>query len=103
MLKDYECLFILESGNFEDAGKSFIEDLDPVIKELGGEIKETKDMGHRQFAHPIRKSNSGLYWVVIASIDSGKIGEFKEKFKLNSSVLRLEIFNFVPPPVQSNA
>lgn len=99
MLKKYECIFILESRNFEDAGKSFIEELGPFVEELGGEVIESQDMGHRQFAHQIKKSNSGLYWAVIINMENSKIDEFKERFKLNSSVIRLEIFNYASSPV----
>ena len=103
MIKKYECIFILESRNFEDNGKGFIEDLGPVVNELGGEIIETQDMGHRQFAHQIKKSTSGLYWTVIINLENAKIEEFKDKFKLNSSVIRLEIFNYSAPPTPVEA
>ena len=73
MIKKYECIFILDSRNFEDNGKGFVDELGPVVTELGGEVLDTQDMGHRQFAHQIKKSTSGLYWVVIINLKKSKI------------------------------
>ena len=96
-MKKYETIFILDESRFTGEGKNFIENLEPVIQEMGGEILETEELGHRQFAHPIKKKPSGIYWDIVMNLPVGKVNEFKDKFRLDQSVLRLEIFNYDRP------
>lgn len=98
-LKRYETIFILDGSDSDRDGNKFQENLKTFIDELGGEILETNNMGQRQLAHPIRKKSTGCYLDLIVSLPQDKVQEFKEKFRLDSSILRLEIFSYVEPPV----
>lgn len=97
-LKRYETIFILDGSDSESGGNKFKENLKALVDELGGEILETNDMGQRQLAHPIRKKSTGYYLGLIVSLSQNKVKEFKDKFRLDSSVLRLEIFSYTDPP-----
>ena len=46
----------------------------------------------RQFARPIRKQNAGIYWNFIVEVPPAKVGDFKEKYRLNESIFRLAVF-----------
>ena len=97
MIDKYEAIFILEERKSEDGGKAFIEDLQSIVKELGGEIIETDEMGLKQFAHPIHKKSAGYYWGVVLNLPRNMVLELKQKFQLDSTVLRLEIFSYDRP------
>ena len=103
MLGKYESIFILDERKMEDSGNSFIENLRSIIKELGGETLETEEIGNRQLAHPIKKKSSGNYWDVVFQLPKNQIVALKEKFRLDTTVLRLEIFSYDrPEPVSSD-
>ena len=97
MLNKYETIVILDERRNEDGGKVFIESFQEFIKELEGITLETEEMGLRQLAHPINKKSSGYYWDVIIELPPNKVLEVKEKFRLDQSVLRLEIFSYDRP------
>ena len=96
-MKKYESIYILDESRFPDGGTDFIENLRTWVNDSGGEILEAENLGERQLAHPIRKKNVGIYWDVVMNFPTEKIKELKEKFRLNSSVLRLETFIYDRP------
>ena len=96
-MKKYETIFILDEARHADGGNAFTESLKSLVEEMGGEILETEEMGHRQFAHPIKKKPSGIYWDIVINLPVNKVNDLKEKFRLDQSVLRLEIFIYDRP------
>jgi ribosomal protein S6 len=96
-LKKYETIFILDDKKFEDGANSFIGILEPILVELSGEIVEINDMGHRHLAHPIGKNATGNYINIVINLAKDKVVELKKKFRLDPSVLRVEIFSYDRP------
>lgn len=97
-MKQYEIIFILNSTKVEAGVKAFMERFVPFIQELGGAIVTHQDMGQRQFTHPIKKQSSGHYLDVVVQVAADRVAAIKEKFRLDSSILRLELFHYVEPP-----
>lgn len=97
-MKKYETIFILDEAKFTGGADAFVGQLTPYIEELGGKIVEHRDMGQRQFAHPIKKKSSGRYLDIIVELAKDKIVELKDKFRLDPTVLRVEVFSYEPPP-----
>ena len=96
-MKKYELIFILDEAKFSDGGKDFMENLKTWIEEAEGKVLELQDMGCRQMAHLINKKSTGLYWNLIFDLPESKVIELKDKYRLNSAVLRLEIFIYDRP------
>ena len=96
-MKKYQTIFILDDSKSPDSGKGFIENLKTTVEETGGNVLETEEMGYRQFAHPIKKKAGGIYLDITIDLPVDKVGEFKERYRLDSSVLRLELFCFDRP------
>ena len=99
-MKEYESIFILDSEGFEKGADGFLEVLKPFVDGLGGKVGDVNDMGPRQFAHPIKKKQIGHYLDIILSLPEDKVADVKDKFRLDSSVLRTELFIYEPPPVK---
>jgi small subunit ribosomal protein S6 len=95
-VRTYDVVFILDEKRLEDNGESFANDVAQFVASLGGEVKERNIMGRRIFTRPIGKHTAGLYWEFVTDLDPAKVAEFKEKYRLNSTVLRLAAFHYVP-------
>ena len=99
-LKEYESIFILDNEGPEKGVDGFLKALKPFVEGLGGKIGDVNDMGQRQFAHPIKKKHTGHYLDIILTLPEEKVIDVKDKFRLDSSVLRVELFIYEPPPVK---
>ncbi len=95
-MRTYEAVFVLDERQYEDGGEAFSQELVKLIEELGGRVQERTSMGRKQFARPIRKQHAGIYWDFIFAMDPEKVIELKEKYRLNDSVFRSEVFLYEP-------
>jgi len=97
-LSTYEAVFILNDRKFEDNGTAFADEIAAHIQSLGGKVAEKKCLGRRQFARMIKKLKAGTYWDFVFSVEPDQVETFKDKYRLNAAVLRLEVFIYEPPP-----
>lgn len=99
-LRKYEAVFILDERKFDDGGDAFItRKVAERIKTLGGEPLEHDNMGKRQLVYPINRKNTGHYWAIIFNLAADKAKEFKDTYKLDAAVLKLEVFLHERPAV----
>ncbi|MEN9360833.1 MAG: ribosomal protein [Verrucomicrobiota bacterium] len=87
-MKKYDAIFILNDRKFEDGGTAYAEKITELIKSLSGTEITHKSMGRKQFARPIGKRTSGLYWRFFFTMPTANVKEFMDKFRLEESVLR---------------
>jgi len=103
-LKTYEAVFILDERQFEDEGKSFAQEVMDKVRELGGTERKTESMGRKQFARPVGKHNSGIYWNFVFDLPSSAVNSLKNEYRLMDAVLRVSVFEYdaptVPEPIQ---
>ena len=97
-MKAYEAVIILDERKFDDGGEVFANQFVSFVQELGGELKQRNPMGRRQFARPIKKLRSGIYWDFVFELDPAKVVVMKGRYRLDDSVLRLAVLNYVEPP-----
>ncbi len=102
-MRTYDVVFILDEKKVEDSGEKFANDVLAQVKSLGGEVKEKIMMGRRQFARPIGKNNSGIYWEFVTDLDPSKVAALIEKYSLNATVLRMACFDYVTPDPRGKA
>ena len=96
----YEAVFILDCKLVEDGGEAFSQEVAKHIRSLGGRVQQRVSMGRRQFARAIGKHKAGNYWDFVFDLDPAKVAAFKDKYRLNSTVLRLQAVLYEAPPVQ---
>ncbi len=99
-MKSYEAVFILDERKLEDGESAFIEAVTAQIQSLGGSVKAKKSLGRRPFARMIKKQKAGTYWDFVFDLSPDQVYTFKDKYRLNSAVLRLVVFNYEEPPAQ---
>jgi ribosomal protein S6 len=97
VLKKYEAVVILDDRKHSDGGEGFIAEFTQNVEGLGGSVGETEEMGRRQLAHPINRRNAGRYWDLTIELPPAGVAELKEKYRLDRTVLRLEVFIYDRP------
>lgn len=104
-MNKYEAIFILNPKKVEDGGAAFIaEATKRIVDQHGGRVNETTDMGRKHFARPIGKHRAGVYWDLLVDLPADQIAALQESYRLDSAVLRLQIFTYVaPPPAEPEA
>ena len=90
-MENYEIMFIVKPTLDEANVKSTVEALSSIITDMKGKIENTKDMGKRELAYPIKKEISGFYYVLTVNASHEAIDEFDRKARINENVLRHQI------------
>lgn len=90
----YEVVFILDPAKVEGNGEAFEATIQEQLKELGGEISRVKFLEKRTFARPMGKHKVGLYWDYVVAMGADVPVKLKEKYRLNQTVIRLEVFKY---------
>ena len=87
----YELMFIL-SADLDDASrKAEIEKLHKILTDNKGVVRDSKEMGVREFASPIHDLKKGFYVVEKISADNACLEEFKRLVRLDNLVIRFLI------------
>lgn len=87
-MKKYEAVFILDIRKTNDEGAAFSKEFADLIASLGGEMESTTPMGRRQFTYEINRRKAGIYFDFIFLLDTAKVIDIKEKYKLDDRILR---------------
>ena len=74
----------------EDLEKA-LETVRGDIARMKGEAGETRVLGRRMFARPIRKKLEGLYVHLAAQLPPDAVAPLKARFKLNPDIFRVQI------------
>ncbi len=85
-MNKYEIMFIVKAGIEGDTVKSTVDELQRVFKK--DKIIETKDLGQKRLAYPIKKELNGFYYLLTVEAEVSEINEFKHKVGINENVLR---------------
>ncbi len=96
-MKKYEAVFILNTRKNTDDGKTFMAELEELIKSQGGEMLEVVAMGRKQFAREITKIKAGMYWNFSFNINPDSVESIRDKYRLDERVIRMLIMNYDRP------
>lgn len=87
-MNKYEMMFIVKATIDETAVNAIAEGLKSVITSMKGEITESKDLGQKKFAYPIKKEITGHYFVVNFDANNEIVAELDRKARIDENVLR---------------
>jgi ribosomal protein S6 len=86
-MNKYEAVFILDPKKVDDGGDAFVAQATQRIEEqLGGKVAETTNMGRKHFAR------------LVIELNADQVAVLQESYRLDSAVLRLQVFTYVAPP-----
>ncbi len=87
-MTNYEIMFIVKTTMESDKIKNTIEHMKKVITDHKCKIVETKDMGERKLAYPIKKELNGYYYVLKVEATSDVVREFDRRASIDEAILR---------------
>lgn len=87
-MNKYEMMFIVKATIDEAKVTEVAENLKSVITSMKGEITDSKDLGQKKLAYPIKKEVTGFYFVVNFDANNEIVAELDRKARIDESVIR---------------
>ena len=87
-MNKYEMMFIVKATIEEAKVAEVAENLKSVITSMKGVITDSKDMGQKKLAYPIKKELTGFYFVVNFNADNEIVAELDRKARIDENVIR---------------
>ena len=87
-MNKYEMMFIVKATIEEAKVAEVSENLKSVITSMEGEITDSKDLGQKKLAYPIKKELTGFYFVVNFNANNEIVAELDRKARIDELVLR---------------
>ena len=87
-MTNYEIMFIVKTTMESDKIKGTIDNMKKIITDGKGKIVDTKDMGEKKLAYPIKKELTGYYYVLRVEASSEVIAEFDRRASIDETILR---------------
>ena len=87
-MTNYEIMFIVKTTMESQNIKKTIENMKKIITDGKGKIVDTKEMGERKLAYPIKKQLTGYYYVLKVEASKEAIAEFDRKALIDENILR---------------
>ena len=84
----YEVMFIVDTSATDDDISRLNENLQQIIKDQGGTITKSENMGRRQLAYPIGRKTDGFYVLFEVEGTGREIAELERRMRVNDQVLR---------------
>ncbi|MEM9445348.1 MAG: 30S ribosomal protein S6 [Verrucomicrobiota bacterium] len=88
MKQTYEATYILDIQSKEEIVKEYVDLITKDIKSLDGTVTGTQKLDRRRFERSAGKLDTGYYLVMNFELDSSKIGELEDKYRLNKTFYR---------------
>ncbi len=84
----YESVVIINAALEDNQIEESLANVERIVKENGGEIKDINNWGRKRLAYPINKSKSGYYSVYTFQAPSDSIKKIERAFRLDETVIR---------------
>ena len=86
-MRNYEIVFLVHPDQ-SDQTSSMISKLDKLIKDSGGNVHRSENIGNRKLAYPIQDQFKASYGLLNVECNQEAIDEIKNSFKFNDSIIR---------------
>jgi len=87
-MRDYETLYIIDSGLETDAIKQLVDKFKGVIEEKGGSVQEIDEWGKRRLAYPIDHRREGYYVLMNFKAEPDAARDLERVFKITGGLMR---------------
>lgn len=85
---NYEIMFIVKTTIEAEKQKKTIDSMKKIITDAKGKIVETKEMGEKKLAYPIKKELNGYYYVLKVEATPEVVAEFDRRALIDETILR---------------
>ncbi len=86
-MRHYEIVFLVHPDQ-SDQTSSILSKLDKLVKDSGGKVHRSENIGNRKLAYPIQDQFKASYGLLNIECDQKTIEEIKNSFKFNDSIIR---------------
>ena len=86
-MRNYEIVFLVHPDQ-SDQTSSIISKLDKLVKDSGGNVQRSENIGNRKLAYPIQDQFKASYGLLNVECSKEAIDEIKNSFKFNDSIIR---------------
>ena len=86
-MRNYEIVFLVHPDQ-SDQTSPIISRLDKLVKESGGNVHRSENIGNRKLAYPIQDQFKASYGLLNIECNQETIDEIKNSFKFNDSIIR---------------
>ena len=87
-MTNYEIMFIVKTTMDSDKIKKTIDSMKKVLTDGKAKIVETKEMGEKKLAYPIKKELNGYYYVLKVEATPEVVSEFDRRASIDETILR---------------
>lgn len=87
-MNKYEIMFIVRADIDEKTVKDTEKALEKILTDMKSKVVNTKDMGQRKLAYPIKDQVRGFYYILNVEASSEAVKEFDRKAKIDNNILR---------------
>lgn len=84
----YEIMFILDQNAYAKNPVGAGENIEKMIKDVGGEVLASRLWNEQKLAYPIKGRYKGSYWLTYCRLESTRVVELNRACQLNDSILR---------------
>ena len=86
-MRHYEIVFLVHPDQ-SDQTSSILSKLDKLVKDSGGKVHRTENIGNRKLAYPIQDQFKASYGLINIECKQESIEEIQNSFKFNDSIIR---------------
>ena len=86
-MRHYEIVFLVHPDQ-PDQTSSILSKLDKLVKDSGGKVHRSENIGNRKLAYPIQDQFKASYGLINIECNLDAIDEIKNSFKFNDSIIR---------------
>ena len=87
-MNKYEMMFIVKTTLDEEAANKVSKVYEDIIKSMKGKLTDSKNLGNKKLAYPIKKEATGYYYVLNFEATPEIVAEVDRKARIDESVLR---------------
>ena len=91
-MRNYEIVFLVHPDQ-SDQTSFILSKLDKLVKESGGNVHRSENIGNRKLAYPIQDQFKASYGLLNIECNLETINEIKSSFKFNDSIIRNLVLN----------
>jgi small subunit ribosomal protein S6 len=99
----YELMFAYNGELTKDEVEKELEKFKEIIEKGNGELLKIDDLGVKKFAYPIKKKNSGYYFLAYLKAEYSLVKEINRIFKINENLFRYMFVKLDPKKFEQNS
>ena len=86
-MRHYEIVFLVHPDQ-SDQTSSILSKLEKIVKDSGGKVHRSENIGNRKLAYPIQDQFKASYGLINIECNQETVKEIQNSFKFNDSIIR---------------